>query len=222
MLEEILDCQLNPVLKMLKEALNGVEIQYIEQYYFRLRGSQIQKPERTFVAELYHQLRMQQSTMNKDETIRNLVFHCDISKINYILNNECIQDVSKYRLVPDLVLHKSQTDNSSENQLLVCEVKMDSKISKDNFKKDLDKLLYYKLSQLKFQNAVFIFTGKKELLNQYLNEYRHSQTSLHFLNCLHTNCILFAIPKQKKEKTNNWGIYTIDLGNGINKNCFVK
>jgi hypothetical protein len=82
----------------------------------------------------------------------------------------------------------------------------------------LRKLIFYKLDALEFENAVFIFTGNKASIENYLDRIVRVQGLDSLIDCLNKHCILFAIP----DKTYNWSIYAIDLGNGINKNCFGK
>jgi hypothetical protein len=203
----------NEVLLMLQKALNNVEIQYISQEYLRLARNRIQRPERVFVAELYHQLRkLQESTDNiYNTTIRDLVFHCEIGKINYAVNEPCLNDFSNNRTVPDLVLHKSQDNKSPQNQQLVCEVKSDYNLSEKSFIKDLKKLLYYKLSDLRFQNAVFIYTGEKNKIDELLARYKFETNDSNIINCLCKNEIRFALrSNQIGNNTFDWKIYQVD------------
>jgi hypothetical protein len=204
MLDELNENQLNPVLEMLKKALNGVENQYIEQHYVNPHVNYIQKPERVFVAELYHQLRTIQNAHN----FGNLYFNVDLNKRRSMpLNEPCFPENPFKKISPDIVLHNGQSNTL--NQKLVCEVKMEG-ISWKSMEKDLRKLIFYKLDALEFENAVFIFTGSKALIENYLDRIVRVQGLDSLIDCLHKHCILFALPKSKENNTYQWGIYAID------------
>ncbi len=219
MLKEIAHKDLNDVLKMLKEALNTVENIYIEQEYRRVRAG-FQNPENSFVAELYHQLRILQ-VAPQYESFSRLRFNFDIGKKMYAVNRSipCLANFYRKNIRPDLIFHKAQ--NNLDEQKLACEIKTNKNLKFYELAIDLQKLVYYKTSRLKFENAVFVYTGEpsniKDLLSRFIKQ---NPTSI--LNCLHKHCILFALPKSKENNTNQWGIYAIDLGNGINEGCFQK
>lgn len=216
MLKEIAHKDLNDVLKMLKEALNAVENQYIAQHYVNPNVNYIQKPERVFVAELYHQLRTIQNAHN----FGNLYFNVDLNKRRSMpLNEPCFPETPFKKISPDIVLHNGQSNTL--NQKLVCEVKMEG-TSWKSMEKDLRKLIFYKLDALEFENAVFIFTGNKASIVNYLDRIVRVQGFGSLIDCLHKHGILFALPKSKESNPYQWGIYAIDLGNGINERCFQK
>ncbi len=194
----------NNALKMLKKALEEVEEQYISQSYGRIaRG--VQHPERAFVAELFHQLRKLQEQPNSE--YQPLTFHCDIGKRNYRVDDPCLKKrfPPNKSLHPDIVLHDSQ--KNKKQQLLVCEVKMAFALTQKNLFKDLNKLLYYKLSDLKFKNAVFIYTGTKENI-RYMTESWEANEEMNngFIECLCKHDILFALPEKTTRK---WKFYKV-------------
>jgi hypothetical protein len=218
MLQKLQDNQLNPVLKMLKQALDNVEVPYIEQEYSRVRAG-FQNPENSFTSELYYQIRCLQI---RDANFNRLFLNTDLNKQMYgfeINSSSCLNNFYRKTIRPDLILHGGQND--LKNQKLVCEIKTIKNLKFDKLSIDLQKLVYYKTSRLKFENAVFIYTDELSKIESLLKDISF-QAPNSMLDCLHTNCILFAVPKKKGDKTYNWGIYAIDLGNGINMNCFVK
>lgn len=195
----------NNALKMLKTALEEVEEQYISQIYPRIRRG-VQHPERAFVAELYHQLRKLQELPNSE--YENLTFHCDLGKRNYRVDNTClkIQFPPDKSLHPDIVLHNSQ--NNKKEQILVCEVKMAFALTEKKLFKDLNKLLYYKLSDLNFQNAVFIYTGSKESIDHIIENWERDEVMNNDLvKCLCKHDILFAL--SEKKTTREWRFYKV-------------
>ena len=158
-------------IEILIKALNSVAISYTKFEYERV-ANKIQRPERVFNAELYHQLRKLQETNflsdgvlvhqepNKqgDFLTNNFSFNVETNKEVTFLNPRqipCLPNVNYKRLSPDIVLHKNQNNSEQANQRLICEIKMEG-ASWGSIKKDFDKLLFYKLSRLQFQNAVFI------------------------------------------------------------------
>jgi hypothetical protein len=195
--------QPNEILKTLKQALNSVAVQYMEQNYERIAsGSGIQKPERAFTAELYHQLRRLQ-----DESPNNLTYHQEINKKIYrTIHSPCSPETNGKRFAPDIVLHLSQSDKDPLNQALICEIKMENSMTLANMVKDLKKLFYYKASVLHFQNAVFIFTGNVTTANSYLQRL----TTGPLLQCLCEEKIKFALPKQKLKNKYVWDIFEIN------------
>ncbi len=159
----------------------------------------IQKPERVFVAELYHQLRNRQIDFN----FGKLYFNVDINKRrSMVLNEPCFPETPFKKISPDIVLHNGQSNTA--DQKLVCEVKMDG-TSWRSMDKDLRKLIFYKLDVLNFKNTVFIFTGNITTIENYLGRYERTLDAVSLIDCLHKHCILFAIPKKKGEKTYNLG-----------------
>jgi hypothetical protein len=197
---------------ILIKALNQVGQEYFNmRHYVNETNFFNQRPERAFNAELYHQLRKLQENKNDKE---NVNIHLELVKnlfknnfeiislnSNLDLENDiyCLQDFKPKRLIPDIVFHGGQ-DNLN-NQLLVGELKMDG-ASILNIIKDLQKLMFYKLSRLKFKNAVLIYTGRVQNLDDNLsNIYFHG-----LLECLVENNIVVA-----SQDNNNWNIYEFNL-----------
>lgn len=211
----------NPAVRMLIEALNGVEETYMEQPYY-ISG---QRPERVFAAELYHQLRkLQEDTTNAEPNaqIAHLSFHAEPTKrgdLGYqitVCSNERARSFNPAKVSPDLVLHKSQINRERDNQLLACEIKMDG-CGRNGFEKDLLKLLLYKSSRFRFQDAVFIYTGSKERIEDFLSQLNSPQPSspCTILPCLQDQKIVFVLKseKSKKREQNNcyqWEAHVID------------
>jgi hypothetical protein len=67
---------------------------------------------------------------------------------------------------------------------------------------DFQKLIYYKVSQLNFENAVFIYTGKKSDLERKLSVF----LSVEMLQCLTKNKVVIALQKEDNKKS-FWNIY---------------
>ena len=200
------------VLQFLKKALNNVRVDYMIQNYGNI-ATGIQKPERIFVAELYHQLRILQEQNLEIDFFKNLSFHQEPNKQGSFVmpHNKCLPKKPIKRISPDLVLHKSQNNFSPENQLLVCEVKMEDATA-NNVDKDLRKLIFYKTSRLRFQHNVFIYTGSKLSIENFLLErlplenYRNNHS---LVKCLERNKILFALPIKKNEDLFEWEIFFV-------------
>jgi hypothetical protein len=159
--------ELDSSIKILGEGLKKVHKDYIEIAYQNV-GKNSQKPERVFVAELYHQLRILQGE-NKYKSLNNLRFNVEITKQGNLKDIDSLIDQYKIkRVIPDIVLHHSQNKRDTQNQLLACEVKSSYYITKSNFERDLIKLLLYKSNRFNYQYACFIFLGTKEELCKYL------------------------------------------------------
>ena len=185
--------------------LNGVAEDY---YRMRHYGNEnyLQKPERVFNAELYHQLRKLQELEGV-----NFLIHQEITKNNNsiiaVVSHEpqiheekpCLEDFNNKRVSPDLVFHRGQ--DNLDNQLLVAELKMEG-ASRLSILKDLEKLLFYKLSSLKFQNTVFIYTGSKNELESKLE----LGLSEKMLQCLIKHNIVIAL-RELMVREQNWNIY---------------
>lgn len=191
------------VLSDLIFALKEIDANFIEQNYTRI-NSKIQRSERYFTAELYHQLRRQQE---KKDDYKNLNYQIETVKNRYNnpqINN-CLNLTDFKRISPDLILHKSQNDKQRGNQQLVCEIKMKGANS-EKIKKDYQKLLYYKLSELNFKNSIFIYTGSIKKLNKILK----NEECL--LNCIQRNNIItITLEKGLLNNRLNWKIFTINI-----------
>ena len=181
-------------LEFLLKGLNQVHYEYMQISYDHVeRGHQ--RPEASFVAELYHQLRI----LQKKSPFVELKLHVDLTKQQLGINSptdKCLGNFNPNRLRPDLVLHGGQNDNDS--QILISEVKMDG-ATEGSILNDLQKLIFYKVSRLKFKNAVFIFSGTKEQLEGILVNLCSNQ----FSECLKEHKILFAC------KNKQWQIFNI-------------
>lgn len=197
------------------KALNNVSPQYLKMRYDNVRGG-FQKPERVFNAELYHQLRKIQENItsfkefniHQEITKQKLHLHLDLVKLpGYEENIPCIGDYKPRKISPDIVFHGGQSN--IDNQLLVAEIKMDG-TSWINIIKDFQKLLFYKLSRLQFKNAVFIYTGTKENLEEILFTLHSS-----LLECLRKNEIVIVLPSAKNRQNDEWKCYRINLSNHI-------
>lgn len=202
---------LNGVEEFLITALNEVAEEYFEMGYANVKSG-FQKPERAFNAELYHQLRKLQENIGNNDKFKihpDLIkhpfkLHLELVKApsSYHRNIQCIGDFYPKKISPDIVFHGGQ--NNLKNQSLVAELKMDG-TNTVNIIKDFQKLLFYKLSYLNFENAVFIYTGTKsdieEKLVLGLNE--------HMLECLMKSKIVIAVC-EKNNKIINWSLYEFD------------
>jgi hypothetical protein len=207
--------ELNGAEILLIKALNNVDRRYLKMRYDKIKGG-FQKPERVFNAELYHQLRKiqekittyQEFSIHQEITKHKLHFHLDLVKLPRLEENHpCIGDYSPRKISPDIVFHGGQ--NNTDKQLLVAEIKMEE-TSWVNIIKDFQKLLFYKLSRLKFQNAVFIYSGIKEDLEAIL-----FTLPLPFLECLQNNKIIIVLPLTNNEQNYEWKAYQINLENHI-------
>ncbi len=185
--------------------LNQVTEEYFEMSHL---GDEIilQKPERVFNAELYHQLRKLQENGYYEvgrihpDLVKHIKLHLETTKVPpAIINNLCIGDFHPKKISPDIVFHTGQ--DNIDNQLLVAELKMDG-ASRINIINDLQKLLFYKLSALQFKNAVFIYTGSKKDLERKL-EFGISKK---MLECLIKQYIFIALHQIKGGKK-MWNIY---------------
>ena len=190
------------VLSDLILALGAIKINFIKQNYDRI-GTKVQKPERYFTAELYHQLRMLQRKNGVDE---NLNYQIETVKVNYknTKTNNCLNLKDFNRISPDLILHKSQNDKQRGNQQLVCEIKMEGAIP-CKIIKDYQKLLYYKLSELNFKNSIFIYTGSVKTINEILL----NENTL--CSCIQKhNIITITLEENLEDNIPNWKIHTIN------------
>lgn len=200
------------VLHFLKKALNNVSVDYIIQNYDAI-ATGIQKPERIFVAELYHQLRILQEQNSDIDFFNNLSFHQEPNKQGSFIipNSKCLPKKPIKRISPDLVLHKGQNNSSAENQLLICEVKM-AGATAASVDKDLRKLIFYKVSRLRFQHSIFIYTGDLSGIENFLSSclpienYRNTNS---LVKCLKRNKVLFALPYNKNNDYYEWEIFSV-------------
>jgi len=207
--------QQNDIVQFLIKALDNVEESYmIQRYNYVIAG--YQRPERVFTSELYHQLRLLQEDPN-EISMGSLAFHVELNKQGFYNSQiKCMPQRQFRRLSPDIVLHKSQDNSSRKNQLLVCEIKMEGATWRKIYK-DLQKLLVYKLSRLKFQNAVLIYTGSKtsfeNKLQSILGDIELLKSDDTSFKCLKKHKVIIVLPKDKKGLNNcwSWEAYSISL-----------
>lgn len=196
------------IIKILKHALDNVTNDYIKVKYSNVNAHNgNQKPERVFVAELYHQLRMFQeecdcknrrSKLKRLAILNNLTFNVEPLKQRRLAIGDEINNYYNFkRVIPDLILHHSQNDKKSKNQQLVCEVKSSYYITIENFKKDLAKLFLFKSRRFNYQNACFIFLGTKEELCRYL-----SVLDKEYIDRINSEKIIFIT-----RDNNKWNFY---------------
>ncbi len=188
----------------------------VGEEYFQMRhlGNEniLQKPERVFNAELYHQLRKLQDNGYYEvgrihtDLVKHIKLHLEKTKMpSAIINNLCIGDFHPKKISPDIVFHTGQ--DNIDNQLLVAELKMDG-ASRINIINDIQKLLFYKLSALQFKNAVFIYTGSKKDLERKL-EFGMSKK---MLECVIKHNVVIALRLFKGRKK-MWNIYEFKNNN---------
>lgn len=223
---EKLNYENNQEISFLIQALNTVKKSYTIFDYERVI-LKIQRPERVFTAELYHQLRklqeasiLNQFDVNQEVTkmvgfsINDYTINAEPNKQSFSTNNQlnpCIETINYKRLSPDIVLHKNQNNSERANQILICEIKM-SGSSHSNIYKDFKKLLFYKLSRLQFQNAVFIYTGTKESLWNIIEGLNYTTLENKSLfKCLKKHKIIFVVPEKSKKSKEyyHWEAYGI-------------
>jgi len=98
----------------------------------KIRSEYVQRVERVFAYELYHQFR---NVMEKDE---NKKYYQDImlnSEITKLGTNQLIQN--GMTIIPDIVLHKGQESIEKNHQILFIEVKANSNLTQAGVDKDL-------------------------------------------------------------------------------------
>jgi hypothetical protein len=146
-------------LTYLNDLVNSILNVDNEYCNWEARHIALQKSERVFAYELYHQFKS--LTINKTEYL-NTRFDGEIGKQIYQVADNCGTHINTNQLdySPDLVLHKSQTDSNEENQKLIVEIKARN-ISDEDLAKDIIKLNHY-VSSLNFQYAIFISVNTNE------------------------------------------------------------
>ena len=134
----------------LAEAVIRVDESYCN---WEARHIVLQKSERVFAYELYHQLKLLTIGHSRYDNVR---FDGEIGKQISQHAHNCGYNINTNQLdySPDLVLHKSQTDNQTNNQKLIVEIKARN-VTDDDMAKDIIKLNHY-ISALNFQYAIFI------------------------------------------------------------------
>ena len=141
-------------LELLDEALRQIERTYFESTGRYNR----QKLERVFCYELYFQMKTIMNDKNRCYFKDELMISGEIGKYCKVEDGQLyLVNDSKYDLCyiyPDLVIHKSQRDNSPKYQKLIIEAKFDN-YDESPIVKDLTKLLNA-LNKLQFQCAIFL------------------------------------------------------------------
>lgn len=138
----------------------------------------LQRNERDFTYELYHQLRKLKLNIDvtaetpkrpfriPSELIKNLFFQ------NYFFSSKNFNLVnSRFSRTPDLLFHEYENKN---RQILACEIKPLSK-NNDLIYRDLSKLLYYSKSSLRYECGILILFSPNDndrKLNQLKNKYQ--------------------------------------------------
>lgn len=139
----------------------GRAVSLVDQKYCNWEAKHItvQKSERVFAYELYHQFRV--LTINNEE-YSNIQFNGEIGKQIFQRADDCGTGIDTHQLnfAPDLVLHKGQRDSLEQNQKLVIEIKARN-ISDDKLAKDILKLNHY-IDALNFQYGIFITVNTDE------------------------------------------------------------
>ena len=141
-------------LKLLTEALMEIENKFCEVPYH----GRIQRLERVFAYELYHQFRI--IMKNKSDEFEGLRFDGEIVKDNRKPYNYLWLEHAFEFFQPDMVLHKNQLDWNRENQKIILEIKP-PKCSVEDFEKDLIKLYNY-IYGFNFQVGAFVTFNEDE------------------------------------------------------------
>lgn len=95
-------------------------------------------------------------------------------KIIRLAKNEQLIDKFKLseRLYPDIVFHKGQDDNLTENQKLIIECKINTNLSYEDFEYGLIKLYIY-CDEINFQNGLFIIANNSvERIESHLKKFK--------------------------------------------------
>jgi len=138
----------------LSEAIIRVEEKYC--FWDGQHEDHIQKIERVFCYELYHQYRLLTACKNQNNDFRidgEIVKQLDVRPIDLLGTNINIKQEQK-QFSPDLVVHLGQSYQNVENQKLIIEVKT-RKVDNDELGVTILKLNHY-INVLNFQYAAFI------------------------------------------------------------------
>lgn len=146
-------------LELLKTAFNEVDTSYYSFYAFHFSDRQYQIDpkkmkkyeqflERNLAYELYHRYRLIMQSKHYSANFHDLQLNGEVNKIGF---NDTV--INQNVIIPDLVLHKSQSNLDPDYQKLFVEIKVNPKAS---LKKDIRKLLFAISSPLYFQEAVLV------------------------------------------------------------------
>ncbi len=104
---------------------------------------------------------------NTDFRDKNFQIHVEITKdVDKRIEKFGLSDQFKSlgfksgEIRPDLIIHKSQSDINSDNQIFAMECKIDPNLNYRKFKKDLFKLMIYK-DILNFKENLFLIANNK-------------------------------------------------------------
>lgn len=126
------------------DALQNVDEKY---YTYTTLKNDTKYPERVFAYELYHQFRIIME--KKSDVYDDIYLNGEQTKSKEVVEN-------LERCAPDLVLHKRLYDYKPEDQLWLCEIKMNGN---QNAMSDLNK--FYEMEPLNFQHYIFLYAGVK-------------------------------------------------------------
>jgi hypothetical protein len=138
----------------LRDGMKEIKRKFYEWNYPKMKG--MQKNERVFAYELYHQFRLitepklEYSTMRFDGELTKLLKANPIDLLGIAFQSAWTQQ----RFTPDLVLHLGQENAQIQNQKFILEIKTKN-VADDEFKKTFLKLHHY-IRSLSFQYAVFV------------------------------------------------------------------
>ena len=150
------ECKLFQMLELLRTSIDAIDHKYLE------------RKERDFAYELYHQIRLLKLPVNTEIT-------CEFPKTRFNFDDQIMDDrlVRKYffsdeisesaRILryPDLLIH--EFDNLNQ-QLLAIEIKRGG--NGNQIKKDLAKLIVYCKGRLNYKKGVLIIIQPRRNINQ--------------------------------------------------------
>lgn len=139
--------------KKLKKVLEAIDRKYIE------------RKERDFSYELYHQLRglnfdvdVTGETPKRPCRIPEILLTNSFFKKYFFKTENYDLEKNDYNRTPDLLFHEYGTKN---NQLIACEIKPLSKTN-DLIYRDIAKILYYTQSNLRYESGILILFSPNE------------------------------------------------------------
>ena len=185
--------------EVLKEALNKIN----ERHY------SVRNPKNRFINENNYLLKYsQQETMPENNFVSQLVCHYrEIIHLSYPElteneNPEIYPQIQLYKravrkreneeiardfhikdgMFPDMIFHKDQCNNVTENQKLILECKINNGLNYDDFGQDLAKLVIY-ISEINFQKSIFlIVNNERAAIESYLHRFKNTYEMLDMMN----------------------------------------
>jgi hypothetical protein len=161
----------------------GEAIIHVDQNYCLWsyqNANSIQKTERVFAYELYHQFRL---LMSQNKSYENIRFDGEVGKQQHVKIDDYGLTLSNFNpqqihFSPDLVIHKGQDYNDIKNQMVIVEIKT-KRVNRNELLKTFLKLIHY-IRAFNFQYAVFLtvnteFNEIKINLIEHLDELVNSQ-----------------------------------------------